>query len=83
MRYRTSLLLSGALIALMFLFRFLVNTAAAKWINEGVLLSIFDRLLLGIAAFCGQFWPFMCCAIIIAVLGATSLINLVRRNASR
>ncbi len=70
MRYRTAIILSFLLIGGMFGFRVVVDAAVNRCVEQGVVIPLYERVLLGVAVF----WLHFQWLLIPAIAGALFLI---------
>jgi len=66
-----SSLLSGAMLAALFLLQSIMPGVAEHWVNQGTELNIAEKSLIGVAAFWSKFWwlawPFVIGAVFLFV----------------
>ena len=68
MRYRTAIILATVLIAGMFILEAVMRSVLERWVEQGVEIPVYGRILLSAAVFCGQFKWFLIPLVFVGLL---------------
>ena len=80
MRFRTAAILSFVLIGGMFTFPMVMMTAANHYVEMGVVIPLYMRILFGVAFFFGSFKWFLSPLIIIALFLVATVSTVLRNS---
>jgi type II secretory pathway component PulF len=75
-----SSIVSGAMLATLFVLQAIMPGVAEQWVNQGADLNLAEKILIGVAAFWSKFWWLAWPFVIGAVFSFVGLIAILQRT---